>query len=157
MKTGEISWVVVKGTKGRPVGALGFVRQSDGSERAAIIAPFLDDRDGNEDGAVSFGERAASMLAFGMKGRAINIVAREAYADPDILERDPTFGQLRGSVLTAFAYNLVLDGIYLAYLKFPISQAAGAVVKNFFVRKGFEMAVKKSLDHLLKNEVPNAR
>jgi hypothetical protein len=138
-----VDWKIVKNTwTHKPIGAVGFV----GDEIAVIVA-FYDDKDANHDGRVSLSERFLSM--FSMQGRALAEVANHAYADPDILTRDPSIYQLRGQLTAKFASGLVAEGIYKAWFSQGIGQAAGAIagqitqnmVGSYVIKRGLEKAV----------------
>lgn len=142
-----MDWMLVKDSWTRePIGAIGFI-----GDEAAVIASFHEDKDFNQDGSVAAAERVFTSL-FSMKGRAAAKVASHAYADPDILMRDPGLGALRGKILTQFASGLVADGIYAAYFSMGVSKAAGALagsisksaIKSFIIKKGMESAVKNT-------------
>lgn len=142
----DIEWVVVKDSwTGKPIGAVGFM----GDEIATMVA-FFDDKDANEDGKVQIKEKVFSM--FTMKGRALAKVASHAYADPDILMRDPSIGQWRGSLLTKFARGLLVEGVYKAWFATGVSSASGAVagtitqsaIKSFVIKKSLEKAVEQT-------------
>ncbi len=141
-----IEWMIVKNswTK-KPIGAVGFV-----GDRLAVITAFFEDKDADQDGKVSLGER---VFAFGsMKGRAVAEVANHAYADPNILMRDASLYGLRGQLTVQFAAGLLAEGIYKAYFSMGIGKVAGALagmitsnaVKSFVIKKGLEKAVEKA-------------
>ena len=143
-----MDWKIVKNSwNNKPIGAVGFI----GNE-VAVIASFHEDKDFNEDGKIDLTEKF--LMMFSMKGRAVASVATHAYADPDILMRDPTFGAMRGQALTSFAAGLLAEGIYKVYFSRAVSAAAGAVagqitqnaVKAFIVKKALASAVKKAYD-----------
>lgn len=147
----SIEWKLVKDSwTGEPIGAVGFI-----DNRIAVITAFHDDKDLNQDGRVSLSERFLSM--FSMRGRAVAKVANHAYADPDILMRDPTLYNLRGRLTAQFAAGLVAEGVYKAYFSRSISALSGAaakrltgnVVKAFVIRKGMEKAVEDAYVHLV--------
>jgi hypothetical protein len=152
MKT--IEWVLVPGIGGRMIGAIGFI---DG--RAAVVAAFYDDRDGNKDGEVSWGEWLASKLSpIGIEGMAVTEVAMAARFMPEVLMRDGGFAQEAAQMYVSFAAGLVADGIYAAYFSRGVGRVAGAaasaigggVVKEFVIRKGMEKAVKEIYDAAVK-------
>lgn len=141
-----IEWMLVKNswTK-KPIGAVGFV---DG--KLAVITAFFEDKDADQDGKVSLGEK---VFAFGnMKGKAIAEVANHAYADPDILMRDASLYNLRGQLTVQFAAGLLAEGIYKTYFSMGVGKVAGALagalasnaVKSFVIKKGLEKAVEKA-------------
>ncbi len=141
-----IDWIIVKNSYNKkPIGALGFV-----DNKIAIVTAFFDDKDANQDGSVSMIERFGSL--FRMKGRALAEVASHAYADPDLLMRDPGLAGLRGKLLSEFAFGLIAEGVYITYFSAGVRKAAGALagqisanpIKSFVIRKGMEAAVKKA-------------
>ena len=125
------------------IGAVGFL-----DNKIAVIVAFYEDKDWNHDGRLSAKERVFSVFA--LKGKAIAEVASQAYADPDILERDPSLGELRGKFLTQFATGLIVDAVYISYLSLGVSKLAGVAaaglaespIAQFVVKKGMEAAVK---------------
>jgi phosphate/sulfate permease len=134
---------------GKDIGAVGFI----GNSAVAVIA-FFEDADADKSGAVSVTERVVFMLSpLSMKGRAVTEVARQGLSEPDIVERDPDYRQFAHSLLANFASGLMLSGIYATYFATPVSLLGSAVatrvttgmVKQFFVRKGFEVAVKNAM------------
>ncbi|MEQ5786448.1 hypothetical protein J3454_00930 [Erythrobacter sp. NFXS35] len=143
-----MEWKIVKNswTK-KPIGAVGFI-----GDEVAVLASFHEDKDFNEDGTVDLKEKFFSM--FSMRGRAAASVATHAYADPDILMRDPSFGAMRGRAVVNFATGLVAEGVYKVYFSRGVSAAAGAVagqvtqnaVKSFIVKKSLAGAVKKAYE-----------
>lgn len=143
-----MDWKIVKNSwTQKPIGAVGFV----GNE-VALLASFYEDKDFNEDGNVDLSERF--LMMFSMRGRAAASVATHAYADPEILMRDPSFGQMRGRAVTNFAAGLVAEGVYKVYFSRGVASAAGAVanqitqnaVKSFRIKKGLEAAVKRAYE-----------
>jgi hypothetical protein len=150
-----IDWYVVTGSDGKKIGALGFI-----GDKVAIIAAFYDDRDGDEDGNVSWGEAVVAFLSpLSLKGRAVTEVAMAARNDIDVISKDPSFYQESARMFIGFAGNLIKDGIYTVYFSQAVSalagQVAGAVtssiIKQFVIRKGFEAAVRKVYDAAMKN------
>ncbi|KJS19612.1 MAG: hypothetical protein VR78_03065 [Hoeflea sp. BRH_c9] len=140
----SIDWMIVKDSyTAKPIGAVGFI-----DDKIAVITAFFDDLDANKDGTVQFYERASSL--FSRSGGAVAEVASHAYADPDILMRDPSLYNLRGKLLVQFATGLLAEGVYTAYFSRAIGMAAGAIgnqisqnaVKSFVIKKGMETAVK---------------
>lgn len=139
-------WVVIRGNTNREIGAIGFV---DG--KAAIIAAFYDDNDGNQDGTVSWGEYlAAKFSPISLKNRAVTEVAMAARLDFDVLERDPSFPDVAEQMFLNFARGLLIDGVYAAYFSRAVSgiakpiagRLANDMVRQFVIRKGMEKAVK---------------
>jgi hypothetical protein len=162
MRTGDIDWVMIQSnTSDSYIGAVGFLSDESGEEKAAVIVSFYDDYDGNEDGKLSIGEKVMRLASpISMKGRAATAVAMQARFNEEVLSRDPNFGTLAAKALTNFATSMAIDGIYLSYLKFPVASAAKAIVgnitqqviKGFIVRKGMEAAVKKAFKELFTPE-----
>jgi hypothetical protein len=154
MATPTIEWVPVSGNAGRRIGAIGFIGND-----VAIVAAYYDDRDGDQNGTVSWGEAVVAFMSpIKLDGRAVTEVAMAARADPDIVLRDATFAQEAARMFVAFAGGLIKDGIYTVYFSRAV-KAAGAgiaarvadgMVKQFVVRKGFEAAVKKAYDAAMK-------
>ena len=155
MSTQKIDWYIVTGLANKKIGALGFI-----DNKVAIVAAFYDDRDGNEDGKVSWGEAIVAFLSpLGVKGREVTEVAMAARNDINVYERDPSFYQELARMFVNFASNLIKDGIYTVYFSQAVGavagQIAGAVtsnlVKQFVIRKGFEAAVKRIYNNAIKN------
>jgi hypothetical protein len=143
----SIDWVVVPGIDGRPIGAIGFI-----DNKAAIVTAFFDDRDGNKDGEVSWGEWVVSKISpISIEGMAVTEVAMAARYMPDVVLRDAGFAQEAAQMYLSFAAGLVADGIYAAYFSRGVKAAAGAAasaigggaVREFVIRKGMETAVKQ--------------
>jgi hypothetical protein len=141
-----MDWMLVKDSwTNKPIGAVGFVGNS-----LAVIVAFYADKDADKDGKVEFHEK---LFSFGsMKGKAVAEVANHAYADPDILMRDPSLYNLRGQLTVQFASGLLIEGVYKAYFARSVSKLAGVlagaattnVVQSFVVKKGLEKAVEKA-------------
>jgi hypothetical protein len=151
MSGANIEWVEVTDYTGsKKVGAIGF----SGDTAVAAVA-YFDDADWNQDGQISSVERffprvpVAGKLFF-RKGRAMADVLTRAMQEPDIVLRDPTIGTWRGSVLTELAAGLVMEGVYLVYLRRAVKQGAAraaqlatsGLVKQYVIRKGMEHVVK---------------
>jgi hypothetical protein len=139
-------WVVITGNTNRPIGAIGFV-----NGKAAIIAAFYDDADGNQDGTVSWGEYIASKLSpISLHNKAVTEVAMAARYDMDVLERDPSFAQEAAQMFVNFARGLIVDGIYAVYFSRGVGAVAKPIagrlandmVRQYVIRKGMEKAVK---------------
>ncbi len=150
MVAGAIEWVIIRDVANREIGAIGFL---DGT--AVVIAAFYDDRDGNKDGRVSWGEAIAAKLSpVSLKGSAVTEVAMAARLDPDVLARDSGFATEAMRMYLHFAAGLVADGIYAAYFSrgvravaTPIAgRLASDTVRQFVIRKGMEKAVKSLYD-----------
>lgn len=146
----KMDWILIKKFKPEPIGAIGFL----GNDAVAIVA-FYDDKDGNQDGKVSWGEKIASALSpISVEGKAVTEVAMQARVEMDVIMRDADFPRMAASIFMNFARGLVLDGIYAAYFKRGVSMAGGGVakivtsgmVKEFVVKKGFEKAVKEAFE-----------
>ena len=142
-----MDWFLVKDSRsGKAIGALAYL---DG--KIAVVAAFYHDKDANDDGKISVKERIGSLL-FSMKGRQLARVASEAYADPDLLMRDPTLYNLRGRLLVDFATGLIAEGVYTVYFNQAVKKLAGAAaagltpspIKQFVIRKGMQGAVKQA-------------
>lgn len=143
-----MDWVLIKKWSDKPIGAVGFLN----NEAVAVVA-FFDDRDGNKDGKVSFGERVAAFLSpIKVEGSAVTEVAMQARVEMEVLSRDPGFGQMAANMFMNFARGLMLDGIYAVYFSRGVSMVGGGIakqvtsgmVKEFVVKKGFETAVKEA-------------
>lgn len=146
----DIDWYIVKlDGNTKPLGALGFV-----NDKVAVVASFYDDRDGNEDGSVSVPERVVSFLSpVRLEGRAVVKVAMAARLDLDVLERDPEFHTTAVNLWLNFARGLVKDGMYAAWMGVSVNigcgivakQLADKLVKQFVIKKGMELIVKKAI------------
>lgn len=144
----KMKWKTVRHSiNKREIGAIGFV-----DNKLAVIVSFYADKDANYDGKVSLGERIGGSL-FSLDGRATVEVISNAYADPDIAMIDPEgIHAARGESITRFASGMIIDGIYISYFKFGVSQFCGAVASSlvrgtatrFVVKKGMEGAVKRA-------------
>jgi len=154
MAAGDIDWVVVKDDAQRPIGALGFI-----GKNVAVITAFHDDRDGNMDGRVSWGEAVVAFMSpIRLDGSAVTAVAMAARNDLDILERDSSFRQEGARMFVAFASGLIKDGLYTIYFSRAVSAAGASIaartvdglVKQFVVRKGFDAAVKNAYNRAMK-------
>lgn len=162
MKTGALDWVMIQSnTADTYIGAIGFLLDESGDEKASVIVAFFDDYDANEDGKLSVGERVMKLASpISMSGRVATEVAMQARFNEEVLSRDPDFGSLAAKTLTNFASSMILDGVYASYLKFPVASTAKAiagnitqqVIKGYLIRKGMEAAVKKAFKELLKPE-----
>ena len=104
----EIEWVAINKFN-KLIGAVGFI----GNDAVAVVA-FYDDRDGNQDGEVSWGEWLADKF-ISMDGRATTEVAMQARVEMDIIMRDASFGQVAASMFLDFAGSLIWQGVYIAY------------------------------------------
>ena len=140
----NIEWMVVQDSwTGKKIGAVGFM----GDEIATIVA-FYEDKDADEDGKVSKKEKVFQF--FSMKGKSLTKVAAHAYANPDILMRDPSIAKWRGDLLTKFARGLWVEGVYKAWFAMGISAVAGGVasgitksaIKSFVIKKTLEKTVE---------------
>lgn len=150
MAASNLDWVLIHKFGDDPIGAIGFL----GNDAVSIIA-FYDDRDGNQDGKVSFAEKVASMLSpISIEGRSVTEVAMQARIDMDVLKRDASFANMAVQLYLNFARGLIIDGIYATYfargIKMTGKGAAKLVttgaVKELIVRKGFEKAVKEAFN-----------
>lgn len=150
MPADRLEWIIITDIADREIGAIGFL-----GDRAAVVASFYDDRDGDMDGRVSWGEAIASTLSpISLKNKAVTTVAMAARYDMRVLERDASFAQEAARMYLHFAAGLVADGIYAAYFARGVSAAAGSVagritssgIKRFALRKGMEAAVKRAYE-----------
>lgn len=146
-----IDWVLVNDSwNGKQLGAIGFI-----NDKIAVVVAFHDDKDFNDDGKLTFFEKHLNI--FSGKGRAIAEVVSQAYANPEILERDPSIQQWRGRALVNFAGGMIVDGAYEVYFAQGVSAAAGAIaqsitkssIKSYFIEKSLESLVKQSYDKSL--------
>ncbi len=146
MAADTIDWVLIKKWKPEPIGAIGFI----GNDAVMVVA-FFDDRDGNQDGKVTWGEKAAYFISpFSLEGMAITEVAMQARVEMDVVMRDPSFQRMASNMFLSFAEGLVKDGIYAVYFSRGVKMAGAGLaktittgmVKQFVVKKGFEAAVK---------------
>ena len=146
-----IEWKIIKDsfTKSE-VGALCIV---DG--QAVAVASFIDDKDGNNNGEVTFGEKFGAFIwPISLKGRAAAYVATQAYADPSLLVAHPELYNLRGTLVARFGASMAMDAIYAVYFKRPVGAMGTGVakkitadkVKAFAIRKGFEKTVKGAFE-----------
>ncbi|HEY4249834.1 MAG TPA: hypothetical protein VGM87_01460 [Roseomonas sp.] len=154
MPADAIDWIIITDVANREIGAIGFL---DG--RAAVVASFFEDRDGNLDGRVSWAEAIASLLSpVSLKNMAVTRVAMAARYDMRVLERDESFEQEAMRLYLHFAAGLVVDGVYATYFQRGVSAAAGGVagritsnaIKQFAIRKGMEAAVKHAYEAAVK-------
>jgi hypothetical protein len=150
----EIEWIVIEGLGNREIGAIGFI-----GNKAAVVVSFYDDLDGNMDGKVSWGEWLAGKISpLSLDNYAVTQVAMAARYDMRVLERDESFHQEAMRMFLEFAQQLVADGIYAAYFSRGVGAIAkpiagrltSNVVKQFFIRKGMEKAVKAVYDKSMK-------
>lgn len=149
----DIDWVIIKGLGNREIGAIGFI-----GNKAAVIAAFYDDADGDQDGHVSAFEWLATKLSpIKVDGASVTEVAMAARLDMRVLQRDPSFYDVANEMFLNFARGLVVDGVYAVYFSRGIKMASGAVaarlsdslIKNFVIRKGLEKAVHKVYNGVL--------
>ena len=147
---GTIDWYVVK-PEGytKALGALGFV-----DDKVVIITSFYDDRDANRDGSISIPERVVFFISpIGLSGTAVVEVAMAARFDMEVLERDPEFHSVAINLWLNFAHGMVKDGMYAAWIGVHVNMGAGLVakrlasglVKQFVIKKGMEVVVKKAI------------
>lgn len=150
----EMDWIVIKGVGNREIGALGFI-----NNRVAVVAAFYDDRDGNKDGKVSWGEWIAAKISpISIKGSAVVEVAMAARFDMEVLERDGSFNREAGKMFLNFATGLVADGVFAVYFSRGVAGIAkpiagrltSNIVKQFVIRKGMEKAVKELYNRAVK-------
>lgn len=144
----KLDWMIVKGHGNKEIGAVGFI-----GDEAVMITAFFDDKDGNMDGKVSFGEKVGAAFLGGLKGKALANVGMQARADPDILMRDTNVYSMGAKLFVNFAQKLAKEGLYAAYFKMPISMGSGTfaktivsgTIKQFAVKKTAEVAVSKAI------------
>lgn len=145
-----LDWMLVKGWNDKAIGAVGFV-----DDKAAVIISFYDDHDFDQDGTVSWKEKAQSFLPFiGKKGRVLAEVAMQAYATPDIAMRDPAIRQMAYGQLVSFAQDLIKEGIYTVYFARGVKMAGSGLavlvtsntIKQMVIREGFKKIVKEAFD-----------
>ena len=146
----KMDWIVVRKFRDQPIGAVGFV-----GSRAAVIAAFYDDADGDDDGSVSLVERAVYTISpVNLRGRQVVAVAMAARLDTEILSRDAGFGAEAMQLYLNFARGLISDGLYAVYFARGIKGVSGQLaervssdlIKQFVIRKGMEKAVKAAYD-----------
>jgi len=145
-----LDWYVVKlDGNSKPLGAIGFI-----NDKVAVITSFYDDRDANRDGVISIPERVAFFVSpFRLAGISIVEVAMAARFDMDVNERDPEFYSMAVNLWVNFARGLVKDGMYAAWFGTSVNMGCGIVakqlatglVKQWIIKKGMELAVKKAL------------
>ena len=149
----NIDWTVID-KFGKQIGAVGFI-----GDKAAVVAAFYDDYDGNKDGKVGWGERIVGKLSpLSLHGSAITEVAMQARVEMDVVMRDPSFQSVAVDLFLNFAKGLILDGIYAVYFSQGVSAIAkpiaGRLVSNivvqFSIRKGMEGAVKKAYNEVVR-------
>jgi hypothetical protein len=150
----EIKWIVIEGSGGKEIGAIGFI-----GNKVAVISSFYEDLDGNQDGKVGWGEwLAAKFSPLSLDGKAVVEVAMAARYDMRVLEKDPGFAQDAAQMFVQFAAGLVADGLYAAYFSRGVSALtkpiAGRITSNivaqFVLRKGMEKSVKAIYDRSMK-------
>lgn len=149
MGTRAVEWIIINGLT-RPIGAIGFI-----NNRAAIVTAFYDDRDGDQDGVISPGERITGWVAGGLlEGRSVAEVAMAARWDTEVILRDAGFAQDAVGFWLHYAANAITEGIYLVYMSRGVKAASAAVakqiggnaVREFAIRKGMEKVVKELYD-----------
>lgn len=149
----DIEWVPVTKFGNEPIGAVGFI----GNDAVAVVS-FFDDRDGNRDGKVSFGEWAVTKL-WSVEGMAVTEVAMQARVQPSVIARDSSFGTMAMRLFMSFARDQISQGIYAVYFSRGVKMVGGKIakrvtssmVKEFVVRKGFESAVKNAFMDAVKS------
>lgn len=146
MAVQNLEWVLIHKFGKDPIGAVGFL----GNDAVTVVA-FYDDRDGNQDGDVSLGEKVVSaVFPISLEGRSVTEVAMQARIEMDVLKRDASFAQMAAQLYLNFARGLVMDGIYAVYFSRGVKMTGkglaklvtSGMVKEMIVRKGFEKAVK---------------
>lgn len=143
-----LSWVVIKDFTNKEIGAIGFI-----GNKAAVVASFYADADGNMDGTVSTTELIVSKISpIGVGGIGVTRVAMAARHEMDVVLRDPNFNEMAMNIFSKFATGLVADGVYTVYFSRGVSsvakgiagRAATGMVKQFAIKKGMEKAVKEA-------------
>lgn len=152
----SIEWKIVKDSfNNSEVGAICIV---DG--QAVAVASFIDDKDGDNNGTVTFGEKFGAFIwPISLKGRAAAYVATQAYADPSLLVAHPELYNLRGTLVARFGASMALDAVYAVYFKRPVGAIGTGIakkitsdkIKAFAIRKGFEKVVKDAFGAAAKN------
>ena len=149
----EIDWMPVKNNANKVIGAVGFI-----GDEAVIIASLFDDRDLDQDGKVSFGEKVKSLIPLiGSDGAALAEVGKYAAHDMDLMMRDTQIRAFGYKQFTAYANNLIREGIYITYFQRPISIGSGTlashvttgVIKQIAVKQTAKAAVGKAMKSAL--------
>jgi hypothetical protein len=144
----QLEWIRVD-RFGKAIGAVGFL----GNSAVAVVA-FYDDADADKDGSVSLKERVVFTVSpLALNGMAATEVAMQGMGDPSIVERDPEYRRFANGFFQNFTHGLMLSGVYTSYFTVPVrmigsaiaSQITTGMVKQFFVRKGFEAAVRSAM------------
>ena len=142
-----VDWVIIR-EGGKPIGALGLI-----DDTVAIIQPFFDDRDANQDGDVSIGERITFIMSpVSVRGMAAAHVAMVGRLDERVYLRDPDFDRAAKAMWLSFASGLVAQAAFVAWVQYSLQRATGAlapmltsnVAGQYVIRKGMESAVKKA-------------
>jgi len=143
-----LGWIIIEDFAKREIGAIGFI-----GNKAAVVASFYEDADGNMDGEVSTTEWIVSKISpIGIGGIGVTRVAMAARHEMDVVLRDPGFNQMAMNIFSSFASGLVADGVYAVYFSRGVSsvakgiagRAATGMVKQFAIKKGMEKAVKEA-------------
>lgn len=148
----HITWIIIEGVGKRKIGAVGLIDNT-----VAVVVAFYDDKDADYDGNVSVGEwLTATLWGLGVNDYKITEVALAAKYQ--IFERDPSFAEVADRMFLAYMGGAVASGIYTAYFSRAIGAIAspiaarisGNIVKQYFIREGFENAVKAAYDASLR-------
>jgi hypothetical protein len=157
----NLDWVLVKGATDRTIGAIGFV-----GDTAAVAVAFFDDKDANQDGTISLGERIVAIISpIRITGKAVTEVVMAARGDPDIMLRDPSYRIEAAKLFLDFATGLVFDGLYAVYFSRGVrhlatgvaASAASGLVKQYVIRKGMEASVKALYNQAIRNQTAFGR
>ena len=143
----DVDWVIIR-EAGKAIGALGLI-----DDTVSIVAPFFDDRDANQDGDVSVGERITFIMSpISVRGMAAAHVAMVGRLDERVYLRDPDFDRAAKAMWLNFSSGLVAQAAFVAWIGYSLQRATGAlapmitpnVAGQFVIRKGMEAAVKKA-------------
>ena len=148
-------WFEIKGNTGKSIGAVG-VR---GSNVICVLA-YFEDYDANQDGTVSFGERAVgtlSGLSGALQGKALLEVVMQARFEPELMCDSDFVDSTFSTTYGRWARNAVANAVWAGYFKPVIGVAASritaelgtGVVKSFAIKKGMEAVAKAMLDPVI--------
>lgn len=118
-----------------------------------MIRAYYDDRDADEDGTVSIGEKVVWKLSpFNSSGFQIARVAYTASLNRAVLNKDGEFLEVGRKMQLAFAADLVVRGYQATYLKGQAGKIASmfvtGFVKQWVVKKGAEKIVSEAVKAL---------